>query len=167
LRVFPSPQWAHARVLVSSECLPELMSDIITVIVLTLGKGLFSGPDMQQPPRRYELRWITEQEATTAKHRLCIEQALQQLNIEYPLSEHSRALYRVGPEFEDPLDDDMPLMMNRLELAPFKSSIVMMERTQRWGKLLMPPQIIRARPMEFFFHPFYLCFIVLALSAID
>ncbi|MCD9560400.1 hypothetical protein HAX54_019073 [Datura stramonium] len=31
----------------------------------------------------------------------------KQLNIDYPLREHSRALCRVGPGFEEPLDDDV------------------------------------------------------------
>ncbi|MCE3050888.1 hypothetical protein HAX54_048355 [Datura stramonium] len=31
----------------------------------------------------------------------------QQLNIDYPLSEHSRALCRVGPGYKEPLDDDV------------------------------------------------------------
>ncbi|MCE3051835.1 hypothetical protein HAX54_050936 [Datura stramonium] len=35
------------------------------------------------------------------------EEHLQQLNIGYPLSKHSRALYRVGPGYEEPLDDDV------------------------------------------------------------
>ncbi|MCD9638493.1 hypothetical protein HAX54_022493 [Datura stramonium] len=35
------------------------------------------------------------------------EEQLQQLNMDYPLSEHSRALCRVGPRFEEPLDDDL------------------------------------------------------------
>ncbi|MCD9641464.1 hypothetical protein HAX54_027659 [Datura stramonium] len=35
------------------------------------------------------------------------EEQLQQLNIDYPLSEHSRALCRVGPGYEEPLDDDV------------------------------------------------------------
>ncbi|MCE3215355.1 hypothetical protein HAX54_002077 [Datura stramonium] len=35
------------------------------------------------------------------------EEKLQQHNIDYPLSEHSRALCRFGPGYEEPLDDDM------------------------------------------------------------
>ncbi|MCD7467437.1 hypothetical protein HAX54_004861 [Datura stramonium] len=34
------------------------------------------------------------------------EERLQQLNMDFPLSEHSRTLCRVGPGFDDPLDDD-------------------------------------------------------------
>ncbi|MCD7459607.1 hypothetical protein HAX54_041436 [Datura stramonium] len=34
------------------------------------------------------------------------EEQLQQLNMNYPLSEHSRALYRVGPGFEEPINYD-------------------------------------------------------------
>ncbi|MCD9640540.1 hypothetical protein HAX54_025897 [Datura stramonium] len=33
------------------------------------------------------------------------EEQLQQLKMDYPLSEHSRALCNVGPGFEEPLDD--------------------------------------------------------------
>ncbi|MCD7449318.1 hypothetical protein HAX54_051258 [Datura stramonium] len=36
-----------------------------------------------------------------------IEEQLQQLNMDYPLSEHSRALCRAGPGYEEPLDDDV------------------------------------------------------------
>ncbi|MCE3214924.1 hypothetical protein HAX54_000270 [Datura stramonium] len=32
-----------------------------------------------------------------------------QLNIDYPLSEHSRALCRFGPGYEEPLDDDVSM----------------------------------------------------------
>ncbi|MCD9560992.1 hypothetical protein HAX54_019859 [Datura stramonium] len=35
------------------------------------------------------------------------EEQLQQLNIDYPLSEHSRALCTVVPRYEEPLDDDV------------------------------------------------------------
>ncbi|MCD9642064.1 hypothetical protein HAX54_028662 [Datura stramonium] len=35
------------------------------------------------------------------------EEQLQQINIDYPLSEHSQALYRVGPRYKEPLDDDV------------------------------------------------------------
>ncbi|MCD9646558.1 hypothetical protein HAX54_036478 [Datura stramonium] len=35
------------------------------------------------------------------------EEQLQQLNMDYPMSEHSRALCRVGPGYEEPLDDDV------------------------------------------------------------
>ncbi|MCD7456657.1 hypothetical protein HAX54_032603 [Datura stramonium] len=35
------------------------------------------------------------------------EEQVQQLNMDYSLSEHSRALCRVGPRFEEPLDDYM------------------------------------------------------------
>ncbi|MCD9646824.1 hypothetical protein HAX54_037010 [Datura stramonium] len=35
------------------------------------------------------------------------EEQLQQLNMDHPLSEHSRAFCRIGPRFEHPLDDDM------------------------------------------------------------
>ncbi|MCD7470247.1 hypothetical protein HAX54_009967 [Datura stramonium] len=35
------------------------------------------------------------------------EEQLQQLNIDYPLSEHSRSFCRVEPEFKEPLDDDV------------------------------------------------------------
>ncbi|MCE3215100.1 hypothetical protein HAX54_000810 [Datura stramonium] len=35
------------------------------------------------------------------------KEQLQQLNIDYPLRENSRALCRVGPKYEDPLDDDV------------------------------------------------------------
>ncbi|MCD9643153.1 hypothetical protein HAX54_030330 [Datura stramonium] len=35
-----------------------------------------------------------------------IEELLKQLNIDYPLSEHSRALCRVRPNFEESFDDD-------------------------------------------------------------
>ncbi|MCD9640278.1 hypothetical protein HAX54_025480 [Datura stramonium] len=35
------------------------------------------------------------------------KEQLQQLNMDNPLSEHSRALCRVGPGFEEPLDDDV------------------------------------------------------------
>ncbi|MCD7462478.1 hypothetical protein HAX54_048633, partial [Datura stramonium] len=40
--------------------------------------------------------------------RICgvTEKQLQQLNMEYPLSEHSRALHKVGPSFEEPFDYD-------------------------------------------------------------
>ncbi|MCD7461884.1 hypothetical protein HAX54_047337 [Datura stramonium] len=34
------------------------------------------------------------------------KEQLQQLNMDYPLSEHSRALCRVGPGSEEPFDDD-------------------------------------------------------------
>ncbi|MCD7472283.1 hypothetical protein HAX54_013345 [Datura stramonium] len=34
------------------------------------------------------------------------EEQLQQLNIDYPLREHSIPLYRGGPRFEEPLDDN-------------------------------------------------------------
>ncbi|MCD7455115.1 hypothetical protein HAX54_027019 [Datura stramonium] len=34
------------------------------------------------------------------------EEQLQQLNMDYPLSEHSRALCRFRPGFDEPLDDD-------------------------------------------------------------
>ncbi|MCD9646596.1 hypothetical protein HAX54_036577 [Datura stramonium] len=33
----------------------------------------------------------------------------EQLKIDYPLSEHSRALCRVRPGYEEPLDDDMAM----------------------------------------------------------
>ncbi|MCD7456612.1 hypothetical protein HAX54_032392 [Datura stramonium] len=36
----------------------------------------------------------------------CDREQLQQLNMDYPLSEHSRALCRVGPELKEPLNDD-------------------------------------------------------------
>ncbi|MCD7460553.1 hypothetical protein HAX54_043766 [Datura stramonium] len=36
------------------------------------------------------------------------EEQLQQLNVDYQLSEHSRALYRVGPGLEEPFDNDDP-----------------------------------------------------------
>ncbi|MCD7470390.1 hypothetical protein HAX54_010202 [Datura stramonium] len=48
----------------------------------------------QQPLRHFGICWVTDQEAATAQHRLS-------------LSEHSRALCRVGPGFEEPLDDDV------------------------------------------------------------
>ncbi|MCD7455697.1 hypothetical protein HAX54_029173 [Datura stramonium] len=32
----------------------------------------------------------------------------EQLNIDYQLSKHSRSLYRVGPDFKEPFDDDNP-----------------------------------------------------------
>ncbi|MCD9558618.1 hypothetical protein HAX54_016066, partial [Datura stramonium] len=35
------------------------------------------------------------------------EEQLQQLNIDYPLSEHSRALCKVRPGYEEPFDDDV------------------------------------------------------------
>ncbi|MCD7450681.1 hypothetical protein HAX54_007967 [Datura stramonium] len=38
-----------------------------------------------------------------------IEEQLKQLNIDYPLSEHSRTLYSVGPGQEEPLDDDVAM----------------------------------------------------------
>ncbi|MCD9638554.1 hypothetical protein HAX54_022577, partial [Datura stramonium] len=34
------------------------------------------------------------------------EEQLQHVIMDYPLNEHSRALCRVGPGFEEPLDDD-------------------------------------------------------------
>ncbi|MCD7472261.1 hypothetical protein HAX54_013290, partial [Datura stramonium] len=37
------------------------------------------------------------------------EEKLQQLNIDYPMSEHSRALCRVGPGYKEPLDDDVAI----------------------------------------------------------
>ncbi|MCD9639613.1 hypothetical protein HAX54_024248 [Datura stramonium] len=52
-----------------------------------------------QPLRRYGLRW--------QRMNGVIEEKLQQLNIDYPLSEHSRALCRVGPGYEEPLDVDV------------------------------------------------------------
>ncbi|MCD9644031.1 hypothetical protein HAX54_032001 [Datura stramonium] len=42
------------------------------------------------------------------------EEQLQQLNMDYPLSEHSRTLYRVGPSFEDPIDYYDALIRSRL-----------------------------------------------------
>ncbi|MCE0481358.1 hypothetical protein HAX54_039040 [Datura stramonium] len=41
------------------------------------------------------------------------EERLQQLNMDYPLSEHSRDLCRVGPIFEEPLDDDDAMRIRR------------------------------------------------------
>ncbi|MCD9638708.1 hypothetical protein HAX54_022844 [Datura stramonium] len=41
-------------------------------------------------------------------HCLCcpsVKEQIQQLNMDYRFSEHSRALYRVGPRIEEPLDD--------------------------------------------------------------
>ncbi|MCD9558845.1 hypothetical protein HAX54_016472 [Datura stramonium] len=35
------------------------------------------------------------------------EEQLQQLNMDYPLSEHSRALCKVGTGFEEPIDDEV------------------------------------------------------------
>ncbi|MCE0480638.1 hypothetical protein HAX54_037664, partial [Datura stramonium] len=35
------------------------------------------------------------------------KEQLQQLNIDYPLSEHSRSICRVGSGYEEPLDDDV------------------------------------------------------------
>ncbi|MCD9642812.1 hypothetical protein HAX54_029831 [Datura stramonium] len=37
------------------------------------------------------------------------EEQLQQLNMDYPLSEHLRALCRVGPGYEEPLDYDVAM----------------------------------------------------------
>ncbi|MCD7470404.1 hypothetical protein HAX54_010268 [Datura stramonium] len=34
------------------------------------------------------------------------EELLQQLNMDYTLREHLRALYKVGPSFKEPFDDD-------------------------------------------------------------
>ncbi|MCD7467649.1 hypothetical protein HAX54_005199 [Datura stramonium] len=54
--------------------------------------------NMAPPPlRQYGLRWVTKKE----------EEQLQQLNIDYPMSEHSRALCIVGIGYEKPLDDDV------------------------------------------------------------
>ncbi|MCD7448530.1 hypothetical protein HAX54_043460 [Datura stramonium] len=85
---------------------------------------------MAPPPlRRYGLCWITEKEALTVNERNAridnmlshlygmqmlqlrmngvTEEQLQHLNIDYTLSKHSRALCRVGPGYEEPLDGDV------------------------------------------------------------
>ncbi|MCD9646524.1 hypothetical protein HAX54_036411 [Datura stramonium] len=49
----------------------------------------------QQLSRRYGLYWVIDQEATD-----------EQLNIDYPLYEHSRAFCNVRPGFEEPFDDN-------------------------------------------------------------
>ncbi|MCD9560299.1 hypothetical protein HAX54_018822 [Datura stramonium] len=60
-----------------------------------------------------------------------IEEQLQQLNIDYPLSEHSRSLCRDGPEFEDPFYDDDATNDEKAQVDSNLESMVMMERIQR------------------------------------
>ncbi|MCD7472224.1 hypothetical protein HAX54_013243, partial [Datura stramonium] len=60
------------------------------------------------------------------------------LNMDYPLGEHFRALYKVGQVLRSSLMIILS-MRSKLELTPIWSLMVMMETTQRWEKLLMPP----------------------------
>ncbi|MCD9637549.1 hypothetical protein HAX54_020884 [Datura stramonium] len=106
----------------------------------------------QQPPRRYRLCWVMEQEeqqidkevvnfgprydpkgldVTKTKVRMngVAEEQLQQVNMDYPLSEHSRALCRIGPGFRSPLMMMMLLMRSTLRLTLIWSLMVMMEMT--------------------------------------
>ncbi|MCD9560861.1 hypothetical protein HAX54_019680 [Datura stramonium] len=71
------------------------------------------------------------------------EEQLQQLNIDYPLSEHLRALCRVGPGYEEPLDDDVATEddMERVESDIEFSDDE--EDDSEMGKLLLPPQTTR------------------------
>ncbi|MCD7463677.1 hypothetical protein HAX54_051121 [Datura stramonium] len=55
--------------------------------------------------RRYGFRWSWRKKRMNG----VTEEQLQQLNMDYPMSKHSRALCRVGPRFEEPLDDDMTI----------------------------------------------------------
>ncbi|MCD9639165.1 hypothetical protein HAX54_023522 [Datura stramonium] len=105
----------------------------------------------QPPPRNYWRCWFTEQEELRMSG--VIEEKLQQLNMDNPLSEHSRALYKVGPGFEEPFCDDDPLMRSRLE-STLIWALIMMERTLRWEKLHLPPQTMGIRHREFFLHTF-------------
>ncbi|MCD7454060.1 hypothetical protein HAX54_023377 [Datura stramonium] len=76
------------------------------------------------------------------------EELLQQLNINYPLSEHSRAFCRVGPILEEPFDDDDP---NNDEQAQVDSYLEFDDddgKDSEMGKLPMPPRTMRTRPKK-------------------
>ncbi|MCD9558368.1 hypothetical protein HAX54_015718 [Datura stramonium] len=66
------------------------------------GKGVASSSHGSKRARR-----PSEEEHQDLRMNRVTEQQLQQLNIDYPLSEHLRALCRVGPRYEEPLDDDV------------------------------------------------------------
>ncbi|MCD7462597.1 hypothetical protein HAX54_048878, partial [Datura stramonium] len=73
------------------------------------------------------------------------EEKLQQLNMDYPLSEHLRALCRVGPGFEEPLYNDVAIE-DEMERVDSDMRIVMLRRRiLKWGKLLFPPLTVRIR----------------------
>ncbi|MCD9638488.1 hypothetical protein HAX54_022488 [Datura stramonium] len=67
------------------------------------------GPDYD--PRGVDVTKTKELEGINGPLRMngVTEEHLQQLNIDYPLSEHSQAFCRVGPGYEDPLDDDVAM----------------------------------------------------------
>ncbi|MCE5166009.1 hypothetical protein HAX54_013994, partial [Datura stramonium] len=89
------------------------------------------------------------------------QEQLQQLSIDYPLSKHSRALYRVGPGFEEPFDDDDPTNDVKARVDFNLESDANDGEDLKIGELCMRLQTMRTRPREFFFHHFYLCFIIL------
>ncbi|MCD9645449.1 hypothetical protein HAX54_034358, partial [Datura stramonium] len=73
-----------------------------------------------------------------------MKEQLHQLNIDYPLSEHLRAIRSVGLGFEEPLDDDDS---TDEEQARVDSNLESDDDgvALRWGKLLLPPQTMRIR----------------------
>ncbi|MCD9642046.1 hypothetical protein HAX54_028636, partial [Datura stramonium] len=56
---------------------------------------------------------------------------------------NSRALYRVGPGFEEPQDHDATTK-SRLE-STLIQSLMMMEMILRWGEAVFPPQMMRTK----------------------
>ncbi|MCD7450304.1 hypothetical protein HAX54_005146 [Datura stramonium] len=66
------------------------------------------------------------------------EEQLQQLNLDYPLSEHSRPFYRVGPGFEKPIDDDMATEDEMVRVDSDIKSSDPEEKDFEMGKLLFP-----------------------------
>ncbi|MCD7471826.1 hypothetical protein HAX54_012547 [Datura stramonium] len=135
-----------------------------------------------QPPRRYRLHWITEQEVNVGViikdvlrrarvkkgqrfsfgglltrflrgHQIDkevvdyrsrmngeTEEQLQQLNMDYPLSKHSRSLCRVGPGFEKPLDYDDAIDEEHARVESDDDG-----DNSEMGKLVLPPQTMRTR----------------------
>ncbi|MCD7467891.1 hypothetical protein HAX54_005587 [Datura stramonium] len=60
------------------------------------------------------------------------EKQLQQLNMNYPLSENSRALCRLDPGFEDPIDDDV---ITEDEMARVHSDIESSDAEEKDSKM--------------------------------
>ncbi|MCE3051103.1 hypothetical protein HAX54_048914 [Datura stramonium] len=67
------------------------------------------------------------------------------LNMDYPMSEHLRALCRVAPEFEEPFDDDMAIEDEMARVDSDIESSDAEKKSSKMEKLLFPPLRTRIR----------------------